>query len=192
MKHSQVFIAGAGGLGSPVAIYLAVAGVGQIHICDADKVELSNLNRQVLHPESRLGESKARSATHTLSALNPTIEIMATSDYLATENVAQIVGRPDVVVDCLDNYETRCLLNDYCLAQPEQVYAIYLPAGGTTDLDVGATTDTFQIRWFNPREGGPLTMGTLALATGPGTVNIGQPAVDTDKDWVALVERVQE
>jgi len=81
--------------------------------------------------------------------------------------------------------------DDYCLAQPGQMYAIYLPTGGTTDLDVGATTDTFQIRWFNPRKGGRLVMGTLALATGPGTVNIGQPVVDTDKDWVALVERVQ-
>ena len=117
LKDSRVFIAGAGGLGGPVAIYLAGAGVGQIHVCDADQVELSNLNRQILHPDSRLGESKARSAAQTLSDLNPTIEIVTTSDYLGKENVAQIVGQPDIVVDCLDNYETRYLLNGYCIAQ---------------------------------------------------------------------------
>jgi adenylyltransferase/sulfurtransferase len=117
LKQSHVFVAGAGGLGSPVTIYLAVAGVGQIHVCDSDQVELSNLNRQILHPDARLGESKARSAGQTLSALNPTVEILTTSDHLGQENVAQIVGQPDVVVDCLDNYETRYLLNDYCIAQ---------------------------------------------------------------------------
>ncbi|MCX5643202.1 MAG: DUF5060 domain-containing protein [Phycisphaerae bacterium] len=81
---------------------------------------------------------------------------------------------------------------DYCLAYPGRVYAIYLPSGGTTDLDLGKTTATFQIRWFNPREGGPLQMGTLASTTGPGKVNLGQPQRDTDKDWVALVERPEQ
>ncbi len=79
--------------------------------------------------------------------------------------------------------------DDYCLAEPGTVYAIYLPSGGSTDLDLGNSTDNFRIRWLNPRAGGPLQMGTLALTTGPGIVNIGQPAVDTDKDWVALVVR---
>lgn len=79
--------------------------------------------------------------------------------------------------------------DDYCLAEPGTVYAIYLPSGGSTDLDLGNSTDKFRIRWLNPRKGGPLQMGTLALTTGPGIVNIGQPAVDTDKDWVALVVR---
>jgi hypothetical protein len=78
--------------------------------------------------------------------------------------------------------------DDYCCADPGRVYAIYLPSGGTTDLDLGQTTATFQIRWFNPREGGPLQMGTVASTTGPGKVNLGQPQRDTDKDWVALVE----
>ena len=82
--------------------------------------------------------------------------------------------------------------DDYCLAYPGQVYAIYLPTGGTTDLDLGPSTATFQIRWFNPREGGPLQMGTLASTTGPGKVNIGQPAKNTDKDWVALVECTEQ
>jgi hypothetical protein len=79
--------------------------------------------------------------------------------------------------------------DDYCLASPGYVYAIYLPSGGTTDLDLGATAGTFRIRWFDPRHGGPMETGTLASAAGPGKINIGQPPRDTDKDWVALVDR---
>lgn len=114
LKRSSVFIAGAGGLGSPVSIYLAVAGVGEIKICDADRVELSNLNRQILHSDARIGELKAVSAGRALGELNPTISVVTCSDYLDESNVEQIVGRPDIVVDCLDNYETRYLLNAYC------------------------------------------------------------------------------
>jgi molybdopterin/thiamine biosynthesis adenylyltransferase len=115
LKRSRVFIAGAGGLGSPVAIYLAIAGVGEIHICDADTVELSNLNRQILHSDGRIGEPKAASAARTLGELNPTIKVVTSSDYLDEGNVERIVGQPDIVVDCLDNFATRYLLDDYCL-----------------------------------------------------------------------------
>jgi hypothetical protein len=80
--------------------------------------------------------------------------------------------------------------DDYCFASPGDVYAVYLPSGGTTTLDVGRTVSTFRIRWFDPRRGGPLETGSLVTATGPGRVDIGQPPRDTDKDWVALVERV--
>jgi hypothetical protein len=79
--------------------------------------------------------------------------------------------------------------DDYCFADPGSVYAVYLPAGGTTELDLGASTEAFTIRWFNPRKGGPMRTGTVALVTGPGTVEIGQPRIDTDKDWLALIER---
>lgn len=79
----------------------------------------------------------------------------------------------------------------YCLAEPGNIYVVYLPSGGTTDLDMGETAGPFEIRWFNPRQGGPLLNGTLALASGPGRINIGQPLTDTDKDWVALIERVK-
>ncbi len=78
--------------------------------------------------------------------------------------------------------------DDYCFADPGSVYAIYLPSGGTTDLDLGRSTGAFRIRWYNPREGGTLETGTVASVTGPGTVNIGQSSRDTDKDWVALVK----
>ncbi len=79
--------------------------------------------------------------------------------------------------------------DDYCLAEPGSSYAVYLPNGGTTDLDLGESAEAFRIRWFNPREGSPLRIGTIALVTGPGVVKIGQPWHDTDKDWVALIER---
>jgi len=115
LKGSRVFVAGAGGLGSPVSIYLAIAGVGELHICDADTIELSNLNRQILHTEQRIGESKAASAARTLGEQNPSIHVVPHTDYLNADNIKAVVGQPDIVVDCLDNYETRYLLNDYCL-----------------------------------------------------------------------------
>lgn len=115
VKASRVFVAGAGGLGSPVAIYLAIAGVGEITICDADTVELSNLNRQILHADHTIGKSKAVSAKTTLEALNPEVNVVCHAEYLDERNIEQLVGRPDVVVDCLDNFETRYLLNAYCV-----------------------------------------------------------------------------
>ncbi len=115
LKSSRVFIAGAGGLGSPVAIYLAVAGVGEIRICDADTIELSNLNRQILHTDKRIGQPKALSAARTLRALNPTVRVVPYCDTLDENSAERIIGRPDIVIDCLDNFETRYLLNTYCI-----------------------------------------------------------------------------
>ncbi|MBN1888392.1 MAG: HesA/MoeB/ThiF family protein [Thermoflexales bacterium] len=117
LKNASVLIAGAGGLGSPVALYLAAAGVGEIRLCDADTVELSNLNRQILHTEARIGQGKAASAAQAITALNSHIDVVAYGDYLDGSNVERIVGQADVVIDCLDNFETRYLLNAYCLGQ---------------------------------------------------------------------------
>jgi len=85
--------------------------------------------------------------------------------------------------------ELTSAADDFCLAQPGLCYAIYLPSGGTTDLDLGKSTQAFRIRWFDPRRGGPMQIGSTALATGPGLIHIGQPPHSTDKDWVALVQR---
>ncbi|HLF26524.1 MAG TPA: HesA/MoeB/ThiF family protein [Anaerolineae bacterium] len=115
LKSATVFIAGAGGLGSPVALYLAVAGVGEIRVCDADTVELSNLNRQLLHSDARLGMPKAESAGMTLQACNPTVRIVPQQVLLSEQTIEQSVGQAQIVVDCLDNYETRYLLNTYCI-----------------------------------------------------------------------------
>jgi molybdopterin/thiamine biosynthesis adenylyltransferase len=115
LKASTVFIAGAGGLGSPVALYLAVAGVGEIRLADADTVDLSNLNRQLLHNDERLGQPKAESAALTLREWNPTIKVVAQTDRITASSVEQIAGNAAIVVDCLDNYDTRYVLNAYCI-----------------------------------------------------------------------------
>lgn len=115
LKASSVLIAGAGGLGSPVALYLAAAGVGELRIVDSDVVELSNLNRQILHGEGRLGKAKVASAVETLNALNPGVQVKPFSEHLKEINIERIAGKAHLVIDCLDNYETRYLLNSFCL-----------------------------------------------------------------------------
>ncbi len=115
LKNSKVFIAGAGGLGSPVSIYLAVAGIGSITIVDADKIELSNLNRQILHPNERIGVEKARSAEQTLKAINPDVEIKGIVAYIDENSVADLIGDADLIMDCLDNMDTRHIINKYAV-----------------------------------------------------------------------------
>jgi molybdopterin/thiamine biosynthesis adenylyltransferase len=111
LKSSTVFIAGAGGLGSPAAMYLAAAGVGQLRIADADSPEMSNFNRQILHDLSRIGMNKAQSARLTLGKLNPEVHVLALTDEITEENVDQLVGDAQIIVDCLDNFPTRFVLN---------------------------------------------------------------------------------
>lgn len=123
LKRSRVFIAGAGGLGSPVAIYLAVAGVGQLRICDMDVLEPTNLNRQILHDHTRVGHRKALSAQQTLQVVNPNVEIVPFTDKIEAHNVDDIVGNVDIIVDCLDNFPTRYLLNECAIRK--QIPLVY-------------------------------------------------------------------
>ena len=111
LKKARVFIAGAGGLGSPIAIYLTAAGIGNIRIVDHDKVELSNLNRQVLHWDEDTGKGKADSAVSKLRKLNPDVKIEAISEAITEVNVSQLVAGYDLIVDAMDNLPTRYLLN---------------------------------------------------------------------------------
>lgn len=112
LKRSTVFIAGAGGLGSPVSIYLAVAGIGNIRICDFDTVEWSNLNRQILHFPDRIGTNKALSAKDTLEKVNPALNVITFTDKIVSENIDAIIGDSDIIVDCMDNFPTRYILNE--------------------------------------------------------------------------------
>jgi adenylyltransferase/sulfurtransferase len=114
LSSASVFIAGAGGLGSTVAYHLAAAGVGTLRIADRDKVELSNLNRQILHSDARIGAPKAFSAQQTLTAFNPSLKIMAEAVEITAANIADLAATPDLIIDCLDNFESRLVLNDYC------------------------------------------------------------------------------
>jgi molybdopterin/thiamine biosynthesis adenylyltransferase len=108
-------MAGAGGLGSPAAIYLAAAGVGTIGIVDFDVVDASNLQRQVLHNLDRLGQSKVESARETLTALNPDVKVEPHNVRLSADNVLEILAGYDVIVDGGDNFPTRYLVNDASL-----------------------------------------------------------------------------
>ncbi len=111
LKRSRVVIAGAGGLGSSIAIYLTVAGVGMIRIIDHDQVTLSNLNRQILHWEEDIGRKKVDSARTKLRNLNSAIEIEAISETITEDNIAHFVDGCEVIVDAMDNLPTRYLLN---------------------------------------------------------------------------------
>jgi len=111
LKKAKVFLAGAGGLGSPAAIYLAAAGIGTLRIADHDKVELSNLNRQVLHWEEDIGKRKVDSAAAKLRKFNKGIKIETISDTITEDNVSRLIGDSDLIVDAMDNLPTRYLLN---------------------------------------------------------------------------------
>jgi molybdopterin/thiamine biosynthesis adenylyltransferase/rhodanese-related sulfurtransferase len=112
LLQSRVLIVGAGGLGSPVAYYLAAAGVGTLGIIDADVVDASNLQRQILHNAARLGRPKVESARETLLGLNPDVTVNAINDRLTKENVLALISQYDAIVDGTDNFPTRYLLND--------------------------------------------------------------------------------
>ncbi len=110
--ESSVLIVGAGGLGSPVALYLAAAGVGKIGLVDADVVELSNLQRQIVHNVDRIGQPKAMSAAATIDRINPECDIRVHETRLVAANALQIVEAYDLIIDATDNFPTRYLLND--------------------------------------------------------------------------------
>jgi molybdopterin/thiamine biosynthesis adenylyltransferase/rhodanese-related sulfurtransferase len=113
LLETSILLIGAGGLGSPAALYLAAAGVGRIGIVDDDVVDASNLQRQVLHSTARLGEGKAQSASRTLRELNPDVQVVTYEERLTSENVDRILDEGwELVVDGADNFPTRYLLND--------------------------------------------------------------------------------
>ncbi len=115
LKAGRVLLVGAGGLGSPAAVYLACAGVGTLGIVDGDVVDESNLQRQILHSPSRLGMKKTASAKRAIEELNPLVRVETHDERVTSANVDAIVPRYDVVVDGADNFPTRYLLNDACV-----------------------------------------------------------------------------
>jgi adenylyltransferase/sulfurtransferase len=111
LKNAKVFIAGAGGLGSPISIYLAVAGVGNITLADHDIVELSNLNRQILHGDTDIDRKKTESAEETLQNLNSDININILSETITDDNVIDLIVLSDPIIHAMDNFDTRHTLN---------------------------------------------------------------------------------
>ncbi|CCQ75729.1 molybdopterin-synthase adenylyltransferase MoeB [Magnetospira sp. QH-2] len=114
LLDSRVLVVGAGGLGAPVLMYLAAAGIGTLGIVDHDRVDLSNLQRQIVHATGDIGRPKAVSAADTLYDINPEVTVQSHDARLTADNVAALVADYDLVVDCCDNFTTRFLVNDAC------------------------------------------------------------------------------
>ena len=115
LQQSRVLMIGAGGLGSPSGFYLAAAGVGHLRVADDDVVDRSNLQRQILHTEARIGQPKVDSAQATLAALNPGVQVEAVQERVTSDNVERLLQDVDVVLDGADNFPVRYLLNDACV-----------------------------------------------------------------------------
>jgi len=143
LRASSVLVVGAGGLGSPLALYLAAAGVGRIGLVDDDTLELSNLQRQVMHTTGRVGQPKVDSALQALRALNPDVEIVPIRARLDAGNAAALVGDYDIVCDGSDNFTTRYAVADACVAARRTL--------------VSASVLRFegQLSTFRPHRGGP-------------------------------------
>ncbi len=111
LKDARVMVAGVGGLGSPVSMYLAVAGIGKIRLVDNDSVDLSNLNRQILHWDEDIGRRKVESARRKLGEANPSVSVESIHETITEENVLDLVGDAHAIVDCMDNFAARYALN---------------------------------------------------------------------------------
>lgn len=115
LLNGKVLIIGAGGLGAPIALYLAAAGVGTIGIADADNVDLSNLQRQVIHFTSDIGKPKVESAREKMQAINPDIKVITYQEWVSASNISSIIADYDFIIDGTDNFAAKFLINDACV-----------------------------------------------------------------------------
>lgn len=117
LLNGKVLIIGAGGLGSPAAMYLAAAGVGTIGIADADEVDLSNLQRQIIHATKDLGKAKVLSAKETMEAINPDVKVNTYRTFIMSDNIREIIRDYDFIIDGTDNFPAKFLINDACVME---------------------------------------------------------------------------
>ena len=155
VRDASVFIAGAGGLGSPSAIYLAAAGIGRITIADFDTVDPSNLNRQILHWSDDVSRMKIDSAREKLEKINPDVEIDVISEKIDENNVSKLVGGSDLIVDAMDNFRARYLLNKAAIVRNIPLFhgAVHGFVGQATTVIPGETACLRCIFPNNPPEG---------------------------------------
>lgn len=141
IRQASVLVVGAGGLGSPVALYLAAAGVGRLGIADADVVDLSNLQRQILHATPDVGAAKVDSAARRIAALNPDVTVVPHRGYLTAATIADVVSQYDFVVEGVDNFPSKYLVNDACVLAgvPFSMGGILQFVGQTTTVLPGKT-----------------------------------------------------
>lgn len=165
LKKAKITIAGAGGLGSVFATYLTVAGVGRIRIVDDDVVELSNLNRQILHWEKDIGKKKTESFEEKLSQMNSGVEVTVLSQRIDEDNVAEIVRDSDAIVDAMDNFQTRYLLNKVALQKNIPFFhgGVYGFEGQVTTIIPGKTAC---LRCIFPEEQPPETFPIIGATCG--------------------------
>lgn len=168
LKRSTVLIAGAGGLGFPISVYLAAAGVGTIRIVDSDIVELDNLNRQLLHWDRDIGRKKVDSAREKLQQINPTINIEAYDDRITQENAPDFVKGVDAVIDALDNYEARYALNRACISRRIPFFhgAVHSFMGQASTIIPGETACLRCIVPMPPKHGAFPILGSVAGTIG--------------------------
>ncbi len=151
LKASRVLIVGTGGLGSPAALYLAAAGVGTIGLVDADVIDASNLQRQVLYGTSQLGQKKLEMAKARLQDLNPNVDVVLHETWLTSQNALEIVGQYDIVLDGTDNFPTRYLVNDACvLAGVPNVYGSILRFEGQVSVFWAAQGPCYRCLYATP------------------------------------------
>ena len=117
LLNAKVLIIGAGGLGAPAAMYLAAAGVGKIGIVDADEVDLSNLQRQIIHSTADIGKPKVKSAKETMNAMNPDVEVVTYHKFVDSSNIRELIREYDFVIDGTDNFPAKFLINDACVME---------------------------------------------------------------------------
>ncbi|MHB1524096.1 MAG: molybdopterin-synthase adenylyltransferase MoeB [Candidatus Dormibacteria bacterium] len=177
LLDSRVLIIGAGGLGAPVAYYLAAAGVGTIGLVDFDKVERSNLQRQIIHTEERLGMLKTQSAAVALRALNPDVQVVEHNLHLDSSNAEAVLGDYDVIVNGCDNFPTRYLVNDVAvfLGKPLVDGGIFRFEGQVTTMVPGASP-CYRCRYPSPPppEEAPSCAEAGVLGVLPGLVGLVQ------------------
>ncbi len=158
LLKAKVLVIGAGGLGSPLILYLAAAGVGTIGVVDDDKVDLSNLQRQIAHTTERIGLEKTTSAKQAVAAINPDVTLVEHKMRLTVDNATALIGCYDIIADGSDNFSTRFLLNDACFfARKTLVSAAVLRFDG-------------QLSTFKPRAGGPCYRCIYPEAPPPGQI----------------------
>ena len=172
LLEGSVLVVGAGGLGSPAIQYLAAAGIGRLGIVDDDVVERSNLQRQIVHADADVGRPKVESAADYVTALNPDIDVERHETRITADNVADLVGEYDVVVDASDNFATRYLLNDHCVLSGTALShgAIYRFEGQVTTFtnERGGSSDGSEAE--NGSESVPCYRCLFPEAPEPGTV----------------------
>lgn len=168
LRNARVLVVGAGGLGSPVLLYLAAAGVGTLGIVDFDTVDVSNLQRQVVHPSAAVGTSKVDSAAATVHGINPDVVVERHPVHLDSSNALDLVGRYDLVLDGCDNFPTRYLVNDACvLAGKPLVWGSVLRFDGQVTVFWSAPPEgrtPIQYRDVFPRPPAPGTVPSCAQA----------------------------